>query len=796
MRIRAALILTSTLLLATFLNAADIALPYSLEVFAGSNVVGDGTLAVRSPLGDAEGVAIDRAGNIYLADATDNRVRMIAPSGIISTVFGTGTPGPLTLPYGVAVDPSGNLFVADLGNNRILKISPGGTATTLLDHLASPRNVLLDPLGNLYFSEFSGHRVRRLAPDGSVTLIAGTGIAGSDGDGNLAVAAKLNSPAGLAFDSAGALYIADSGNHKVRKVVAGRISTLLGTGAAGDSAVNQLYSPTSVVVDSLGNLYIADSGNKRIRKLSLLGVVSTVPGAARDLAVASDGSLLGAGGAQAIRILPTGIVTIIAGDGSYFFRGDFGPANQARLNQPAGVALDPAGNVWISDTANSRIRSVDAQGVIRSAATGPLVAPAGIAFAPSGDLLIADISAHQIREFPANLSSAFTIAGTGTPGQGSDGFPAIYSPLSLPASVAAGPGGVFYFADSGNHRIRRVFASGLVSTIAGNGAAGNGGDGAGQGTQLRSPAGIALDNDGNVWIADTGNNRVRKLSPDGYIATIVGADRLNQPRGLAVDKFGNLWIADTGNHRLLVQPPGGTLTVVTDQLQQPVGVAVNPVTGSVFVADQGSNRVYRLNPPPPALTEAPPTLVVVHAATLLNGPVAPGSLITVFGPDLTGVQAYFDGIAAPRLAITDSQFNVQVPPNATGAFELRSATVLLTTTLTIAPSAPGIFTGPGGTGAALAANQDGSLNSADRPAAAGDIVTFYATGVGLNTSVTATVGGTGATVLYAGDSPGLTGITQINLRIPAGLSSGPQPLNIQAGSGVSQAGVSIAVQAR
>lgn len=797
MRISAALILSVISLGTTSLGAADLALSYSLEIVAGSSGVGDGDLAIHSPLGDAEGVAVDKKGNIFIADAIDNRIRVIAPTGIISTILGNGSPGPLTLPYGIATDGAGNVYVADLGNNRILRITPSGVVTTLLDHLASPRNVLVDIAGNLYFSEFAGHQVRKLSSDGSISVVAGTGLAGSDGDGGFATQARINAPAGLALDNAGNLYIADSGNHKVRRISAGRISTVLGTGVAGNTTANQLYSPTAVTIGLAGDLYIADAGNHRIRKLSTNGSISTIPGSGRDLAQAADGSLLAASGAQLLRILPSGALNPIAGDGTYRFRGDSGPATQARLNQPQGVAIDGAGNLWIADTANSRIRQVNARGIIQTVAGGDasLTAPSGLSLTPAGDLLVADISGHVIRQLLAGSGTVSSIAGTGSPGASGDGLPASVSQLYLPAGVAAGSSGGFYFADTGNHRVRRVYASGIVATVGGIGEAGFNGDGAGQGIALKNPAAVALDGNGNLYIADTGNNRIRKLTPDGWLTTVAGPGQLNQPRGVATDAAGNIWISDTGNHRVLVLSPGGTLGVVTDQLQAPAGLTVDSVTGSVYVADPAANRIIRLIPPPPSLIEGTPPIVVVNSATLLSGAVAPGTLLSIYGSGLSAVQVYFDGVTVPPVSLQDSQLNVQMPESATGELELRSSTAtLLRTKLTIVPSAPGIFTIPGGTGPAVAANQDGSLNSMDHPAGSGDAVTFYATGIGRGSTVSVTIGGVPAGVLFAGDAPGLTGISQINVTVPQGLSAGQQPLQLQAGSGLTQAGVTLSIR--
>jgi sugar lactone lactonase YvrE len=245
---------------------------YSIETVAGSSQVGDGGRATAAALSDAEGVATDAAGNVFISDANDHRVRKIAADGTISTIAGVGFPGfsgdggpasaaRLNTPYGVAVDGAGNVFIADLGNNRVRQVSPDGTITTVpgTENLLAPRNVALHAAGTLYISEFGGHRVRRLRSDGVLESIAGNGIPGFAGDGGAARTAQLAYPAGIAFDTAGNLYVADSSNHRVRKIVNGLITTVLGTGDPGADFPNQLNLPTSIAIDSTGNLYVADS---------------------------------------------------------------------------------------------------------------------------------------------------------------------------------------------------------------------------------------------------------------------------------------------------------------------------------------------------------------------------------------------------------------------------------------------------------------------------------------------------------------------------------------------------------
>ena len=544
---------------------------------------GDGGPATQALLNYPRDVAVDGAGNLYIADQGNNRIRKVDFSGEIITVVGTGergfggdggpaTQALLNFPHDVAVDGAGNLYIADWTNNRIRKVDSSGVITTIAGtgergfsgdgglavqaQLRRPTGVATDSAGNLYIADEDNERVRKVDSAGVISTIAGSGERGSGGDGGPATEAQLNGPVGVAADSAGNLYIADRLNHRIRKVdSAGTITKFAGggeitfSGDGGPADKAQLRIPIGVAADTAGNLYIADTGAHRIRKVDSSGGITT-----------------------------------IAGTGERGFSGDGGPATEAQLDGPVGVAADTAGNLYIADWNNDRIRKVDSSGVITTIAGteergfsgdgGPateagLYRPTGIAMDAAGNLYIADTDNHRIRKVDSS-GGITTIAGTGERGSGGDGGPATEAQLGSPFGVAADTAGNLYIADRFNHRIRRVDSAGVISTIAGSGEHGFGGDG-GPATeaQLNGPSGVAADTAGNLYIADQGNNRIRKVDSTGVISTIAGTGergfggdggpateaQLDSPFGVAADTAGNLYIADRTNHRIRVLTP-------------------------------------------------------------------------------------------------------------------------------------------------------------------------------------------------------------------------------------------------
>ena len=589
-----------------------------------SSFSGDGGQATAAGINGPIGFVKDSAGNLYFSDTYNHRVRKISQSGTVSTIAGTGMAGyngdginalsaTLYYPSGMTIDGSGNIYVADQYNNRIRKITPGGIISTVAGNgamgfsgdggtatyaaLNSPSDVLMDPAGNLSIADTGNNRIRKVTSAGVISTIAGNGTASYGGDGGLATAAYLNAPSSLARDSSGNLHFADRYNCRIRYVnTSGRIYTKAGNGACDSSGDGSyagsagLNDPAAVAISAAGELYIGEATGNRVRKVASNGIITTFAGngeagyygdggPALDAAIASpagiaaktDGTLFLSHSNRIRKVDPAGIISRTAGFRTAIGLGDDGPAMNAYLFDPRGLFIDIAGNVFIADRLHHRIRKIDPSGVITTVAgngtsgysgdngaatAAKLSSPSGVFVDRDGNLFIADTLNQRIRK--VNASGVIsTVAGNGTQGRGSDGILAIYTNLSNPENVLVDDQGNIIIVDTNNDRIRKVNSSGIITTIAGSATRGYGGDGGpATSAQLNGPTGAAIDAEGNLLIADTENSRIRKVDGAGIITTIAGT----AARGFSGDG-GPALAANLNKPSAIVLDPGGNLYI-------------------------------------------------------------------------------------------------------------------------------------------------------------------------------------------------------------------------------------------
>lgn len=891
---------------ASLLQAQTLLPPgYTITTIAGTNYAGDGGKAVNAPLAAVEGLATDSAGNVYISDAGDHRVRKVSTTGTIVTLAGNGAAGlrgdkgpsneaQLNQPYGLAVDPYGQILIADLGNQRIRRIGVDGMITTvagggetkppgeggeaLATRFQAPRNVVADPNGNLYVSDFGDNRVYRITPSGGISVAAGTGVAGFTEKGD-ALSVNLSSPGGLALDQQGALYIADSGNKAIRKLVAGKITTVLG----GSERSVPLETPTGLAVDRNGTLYIADGA--RLYQMTSTGQVTSIATGARDVAVDKFGNVYFSKGAFVFKLAGTASPLVYAGDGSFGVIKEMVDAGLAYLQGPMSVALDDMGNLYIAEQLGKRVRRVTSAGTIYTYAGGggpqlgdngpadkaTLYYPAALAFDAFTGLRIADSLGSRVRGVDSS-GIIRTVAGDGEYGFKGDSGPASQARLNKPGGVAFDRSGNEYIADTYNNRIRKISLDGNITTYAGTGVRGYYGDGGNAKlAQLSTPQGLASDALGNLYVADTGNNVIRKISTTGVITTVAGSGvrgysgdngsalvaAFNGPTAIAVDSLGAIYVADRFNNRIRrVSSDGVVITIAGDgaaglqgdggpalsaRFNGPSGVTVDS-RGNVYVADTDNNRVRKLTPSDGTGGKVPESsgesLVMMNAASFRTGPVAAGAIVSIFGSgigpinsangklnaagrldvDLSGTQVKFDGVPAPLFFASAGQINLQVPYDVAGKPETEVEVIQGGVSrgklkLGVATAAPGLFTMESGVGQVVAINEDGTLNSSSNPATRGSIVVLFATGEGQTApggvsgapavvplphpvqDVQLTVGPSNADVLWAGSAPGFVGLLQLNVRLPGMFTPpGVRPLTLTIGGVSSQAGVTISVK--
>ena len=703
---------------------------------------------------------IDPNGNLVVADVINSRVfRIDKNTGMITVIAGLGIignygdGGPAAAacfynPNDVCYDPKGNLYVADFNNNKIRKIDTAGVITTYAGtgafayggdggpaidaQLNRPAGVYADAVGNIFIADEFNHCIRRIDASGTITTIAGCDTAGFAGDGGPATAAKLNYPTSVKMNKAGELIIVDQINFRIRKIDnAGLIHTIAGGGTSTannvPATVAQIGQPLVASIDTEGNIYVSDFGKDQIRKVDTGGIYRLVAGtgttgfsgdggpatmakfrrpqgvtAAPDGSIYVcdfDGSAVPNSNNRIRKIAANGIVSTIAGDSTLNYGGDGDPWNAAQIYHPTAFAIAPNGEFYVADS-QVIIRKADASGLVNTFAGihnlhYPVVIGedtprlsnrfeqiSSMMTDKKGNLFIADAAMRRVRKIDTN-GLVSTYAGGATSGVGDNG-PATSAMLGGPTGLAFDRYGNLFIADSGADRVRKVDTAGIITTVAGYGLPGYTGN-EGPATSARLLVnGIAVDDSGRIFLSD-GIARIRMIDATGIIHAFAGtgtalgdggaatAANLTKPRGLAVDHNGNLYIADYGNNRIrfvenngLIHTLAGNgdgMDVSYSELNGPYDVRID-LDGNVLFSDMNNFRIRKIwlntglrDPHQPAISAAvsvTPNPTFGNLNAVLEGPVLIEEWVLT---DLKGREQWRQHVADPNSRTLTADFS-------------------------------------------------------------------------------------------------------------------------------------------
>lgn len=687
------------------------------------------------------GLALDSSGVIYVSDSQNSTIRRISTAGVVTTFAGTaGDPGSsdgtgsdarFRTPFGIVMSTSGFLYVADSGNNTVRKISPTGVVTTFAGlasqtgssdgagsdaRFSNPNGLSIDAMGNLYVADAFNHTIRRITPDRVVTTFAGSADSWGSSDG-IGSDARFTIPFGISVDPTGNVYVSD-GNNTIRKITPAAVVTTV-AGVAGEGGWSngpgndaRFHAPWSIAANGMGTIYVADSYNSTIRAISTTGVVTTLAGIAE-----SRGS-------------------------------DDGTGSGARFNRPTGVTVDDNGTIYVSDSSNNTIRKITPMGVVTTLAGTPHTitrdpvtneyrgnfadgrgtaarfnAPLGLTVDGNGNLYVADNLNHLIRRITPS-GAVTTLAGEAGVYGSNDGA-GQEARFFQPADVVVDKAGTVYVADGRNYTIRRISPSGVVTTLAGSALHQGSVDGVGSNARFNYPSGIALDSHGNVIVADTYNQTIRRITPDGVVTTIAGQAGnsgstngtetealLTYPSSIAVDHNDNIFVVGLNHTFRRITPEGIVTTLagkagsegssqdgVGDSVRffSPSGVALN-ATGFAYITDSYNNTIRQGQ-----LAEAPVTITQPKSLSVARGSRVQFSVTAAAVPAPTYQWQHdgqpFDGATSSSLSFTnanttDSGDYSVVITNALGS--VTSEKAKLTVTATTTPSTPPTSSGGGG----------------------------------------------------------------------------------------------------
>ena len=716
-----------------FASLPLIAQSYLLTTLAGGGDEGgngDGGMATDARLVNAKAMACDPSGNCFIAET--NRVRRVGTDGRISTFGGTAT-----MPRDIGTDGQGNVYVLETsGAFRIRKFSADGVIRGVIDPEVFIQEIAVAPDGTVFWLTRAG--LVRQRPDGTRTTVP--------------IVSEFQAQ-GLAADNAGNVYVYLPSRGELH-----RIDT------AGNDVTQplQIGDPYQLAVDGAGNLFYTAADRQSSVRRDPQGRVSSFP-ATPFFTPNGRGGLYVLAQDTIVNVEASGARTVYAGGGG----GDGGPLYNATFSG-RDLVSDRAGNLYVTDWDLKSVRKISATGVVSTVARG-FAGPLGIAMDAAENLYVADTLANQIKKV-SRTGQVTVVAGTGVEGG-----------LLLPMDVTVDGDGALYFTD-GRTRVRKISTDGKIATLVGP-------------DRLMGAESVTVDRQGNLYIADTYGAKILRRTPGGEITTI--AEGFEIPTGLTVDSAGTLYFSQAVLYRIWKVAPGGKPVLVAGNgnrdgvgdnglatqasLLGPYGMTFDPAGNLLFTDHRccTTTLIRKLE-----VANLFPRSIV-NAATFRYAPIAAGEILTAYwiGVSPVNLKVFFDEVPAPVLYADARQGNVIVPFEVAGREVVtmraesaagRTNTVILQARAT----APGLFP-------PIVNARDGQLNSRANPAAAGEYFSLFATGCGQTSpggktggvatnelkrvaqSVTATVGGRGAEVAYAGTAPGLVeGVCQINVRVP------------------------------
>jgi len=657
-------------------------------------------LAINSNLGEIKQIALDTHGNLYLADRYNSLIEKIDTQGKLSVVAGVigkrGAPtnnvpavqSTLNYPQGVAVDKLGNLYIADSDNRVVEKVDTSGILTIIAGRvgqqgiptpgaatstsLKAPNSVAVDESGNVYIADTNNSLIEKVNTEGVLSIFAGVaGQAGAPTAG-AATSSKLNLPYSITTDESGNVYIADTNNALIEKVdsqgnlsifagIPGQVGMPTNNESATNSKLGFIQGVAFATINNTGHLFIADGSNNLIESINVdtknlnitagdgqLGIPANGGAVANatsiyipyGIAASSSGNVYYATGGATVESINNGMIHYMAGKYTNYGLPTVGLATQSKLNNPYNVAVDKQGNLYVADVNNSLVEKITPEGQLSilagkigeagavqpGPATGTVLSlPCSIAVDESGNIFIGDGSFYVLKINKDGILSI--IAGNGTFGAPTPNVPATQSAIGAPNGIATDKAGNIYLADLDQSVVEKINATtGVLTIVAGipgetgvpvnNALATN--------SRFNGIAGVAIDESGNIYIADSGNQLIEKVTTDGKVHIIAGIagepgmakpgvatqSRFRYPNQLALDKSGNLYIADTLNSLIEKIDTNGNLSIVAgiidrfgspinntpaeqNLLLHPYGVAVDE-SGNVYIADSENNSIDKI----------------------------------------------------------------------------------------------------------------------------------------------------------------------------------------------------------